>query len=412
MTLFLTLRIAARALLLNKTRSFLTMLGIIIGVGSVIAMAAIGAGAREQVRASFATMGANLLIITGGSSSRSGGRGGWGSQATVTWDDFKTIQTDVPSVRLAAPLLRSNGTLVADEQNWTTSVQGTTPDYFDLRSWALSSGTRFDAAEAAGGAKVVVLGQTVVGKLWGEGADPVGRSVRISNIPFEVIGVLAKLGQSPYGTDYDDCAMMPVTTFMAKIQGGSNALNGWVIVGASSSDGTGVAQRQLTSLLRDRHHLDADPTDPRPDDFQIRNLTEMASAEAEGTSTITNLLAAIAGVSMMVGGIGIMNIMLVSVSERTREIGLRLAVGATPANILWQFLVEALLLASVGGFVGIGLGVGAASRLAHAYGWPLLIDPDVVVGVVCFSAVVGVIFGLYPARHASQLDPIEALRSE
>ncbi len=405
----LTLRIALRALLRNKMRSFLTTLGIIIGVSAVIAMVAIGEGAKAQVEKQFAAMGTSLLIVMPGTSSSGGARGGYGSQPTLTWDDLKAIQREVPSVKMAAPVLRSSTQLASEDQNWSTSVQGTTPDYFTIRTWAATSGSNITQSDVEGATKVIVLGQTVAQKLFGPGSDPVGQVVRIKNTPFQVIGVLQAKGQSPTGQDYDDGAFVPVTTFQAKIQGGlQKYLSGTIFVSAVSAEDTTRAQDAVTALLRDRHHI-AQAVD---DDFSIRNLAEIAGAQQEGTKTLTTLLASIAAVSLLVGGIGIMNIMLVSVTERTREIGVRMAVGAKPHHILSQFLVEALTLSVMGGIIGVVIGVVGGAKLAAKFGWPMLVRPDIVIISVAFSALVGVGFGLYPARKASRLDPIEALRYE
>ena len=404
-----TLRVAWRALGRNKLRSFLTALGIVIGVGAVIAMVAIGDGAKARVEQSFAAMGSNMLIVMPGSTSSGGVQGGFGSMPTLTWDDLRAIQTEVPSVRYAAPALRTTTSVVAEDQNWTTSVNGTSPAYFAIRSWSAARGAIFNASDVDSGTKVVVLGQTVADKLFGPGAEAVGTTVRIKGVPFEVVGVLAAKGQSPMGQDYDDAVFVPYTTFQSKLQGGlKNVIAGVLFIGASDADATSVAERQITALLRDRHHL-ASGAD---DDFSIRNLTEMASATQEGTKTLTTLLAAIAAVSLLVGGIGIMNIMLVSVTERTREIGVRMAVGARPRDILLQFLVEALALSVAGGAIGVALGVSGAAWLARTMGWPMLVRPDVIAIAVVFSGLVGVGFGLYPAQKASRLDPIQALRFE
>ena len=404
-----TLRVAWRALGRNKLRSFLTALGIVIGVGAVIAMVAIGDGAKARVEQSFAAMGSNMLIVMPGSTSAGGVQGGFGSMPTLTWDDLRAIQTEVPSVRYAAPALRTTTSVVAEDQNWTTSVNGTSPAYFAIRSWSAARGAIFNASDVDSGTKVVVLGQTVADKLFGPGAEAVGTTVRIKGVPFEVVGVLAAKGQSPMGQDYDDAVFVPYTTFQSKLQGGlKNVIAGVLFIGATDADATSVAERQITALLRDRHHL-ASGAD---DDFSIRNLTEMASATQEGTKTLTTLLAAIAAVSLLVGGIGIMNIMLVSVTERTREIGVRMAVGARPRDILLQFLVEALALSVAGGAIGVALGVSGAAWLARTMGWPMLVRPDVIAIAVVFSGLVGVGFGLYPAQKASRLDPIQALRFE
>jgi putative ABC transport system permease protein len=400
-------RIAARALVRNKMRSFLTTLGIIIGVAAVIAMVAIGEGAKAKVEEQFASMGTNLLIILPGSTSRGGAFGGFGSQPTLTWDDLDAIRREAPSVRYVAANMRTNAQVASEDQNWSTTINGTSPEMFEIRSWKASSGSLFTASDVDGGTKVAVLGQTVVEKLYGPTFDPVGSLIRIKNVPFEVIGVLEKKGQSGQGQDLDDQVMVPESTFLAKIQGGlGKFVPGMVMVSAASS--TARAQKEVTDILRDRHHIDAG----EDDDFSIRDLTEMASAQQEGTNTLTSLLASIAAVSLLVGGIGIMNIMLVSVTERTREIGVRMAVGAKPRHILAQFLVEALTLSVAGGVVGVALGLFAGQRLATQFNWPLLIRTDIILVAVGFSALVGVGFGLYPARKASRLDPIEALRYE
>jgi putative ABC transport system permease protein len=403
-----TLRVAARALLRNKMRSFLTTLGIVIGVLAVIAMVAVGEGAKKKVEDAFASMGSDLLIILPGTTTRGGAFGGFGSMPTLTWDDLKAIRNEVPSVRFAAASLRSTAQIMSEDQNWTTSITGTSAEFFHIRAWPIGTGVLFSDSDVEAGTKVAVLGKTVSEKLFGAGVDPVGLSVRIKNIPFQVVGVLAPKGQSPMGQDYDDAVFVPQSTFQAKIQGGlQKYLSGVVMIGAQPGQTT-RAQRQIEDLLRDRHRI-AQGTD---DDFSIRNLTEMASAQAQGVSTITTLLAVIAAVSLVVGGIGIMNIMLVSVTERTREIGIRMAVGARPRDILAQFLVEALTLSGAGGVIGVLLGVGVARWLGSSMGWPVLIRPDIIVISVVFSAVIGIAFGIYPARKASQLDPIEALRFE
>jgi putative ABC transport system permease protein len=404
-----TLRIALRALFRNKLRSFLTTLGIIIGVGAVIAMMAIGAGAKSQVEEAFAAMGTNLLIILPGSSSAGGVRGGFGSMPTLTQDDLDAIRRQVATVKAAAPALRSNQSLVGDDANWTTSVTGTTPEYFDIRNWPMESGIGFGEQDVEAGTKVVVLGRTVVDKLFGANSDPIGQSVRIGSTPFSVTGVAVRKGQSSSGQDYDDAAFIPLSTYEQKIQGGfNNYLQGTIYVEAITSDAIDRAQKDITALLRDRHHLSTRDDD----DFSIRNMSEIAGARQQGADTMTTLLASVAAVSLLVGGIGIMNIMLVSVTERTREIGLRMALGARPSDILSQFLIEALVLSMAGGVLGVGLGVGVARFLVSRFAWPALVQPNVIAASVLFSASVGIIFGLYPARKASQLDPIEALRYE
>ncbi len=404
-----TLRVALRALTRNKMRSFLTTLGVVIGVSAVIAMVAIGDGAKARVEATFAAMGSNMLIVIPGTSTGGGAMGGFGSMPTLTWDDLRAIQTEIPTVRAAAAQLRTNGQVMSEDQNWGTQILGTSPEYFQIRTWAPALGTLFTQGDVETGTKVVVIGQTVADKLFGQNANPVGQNLRIKNVPFVVVAVLNKKGQSQWGQDYDDIVIVPVTTYQQKIKGAlKNFVEGSLTVSATSADTTSRAESQIRALLRDRHRLPLGADD----DFSIRNLSEVASAQQEGTRTLTTLLAAIAAVSLLVGGIGIMNIMLVSVTERTREIGLRMAVGAKPADIRLQFLVEALALAITGGLIGVGLGVFGAWWLATSFGWQVLYRPDVIAIAVCFSGLVGVVFGLYPAHKASRLDPITALRFE
>jgi len=408
--LLATLPIAFRALLRNKLRSFLTALGIIIGTGAVIAMVSIGEGAKARVEQAFASMGTNLLIVQSGSATSSGSRGGFGSQPTLTWDDLRALREELPAVRSAAPVMRTNATVLSEDLNWTTQINGTAPEYFEMRNWRMVAGDALTQSDVDSKAKVAVLGQTVVESLFGANADPVGQLVRIRNIPFQVVGVMEKKGQSPGGQDFDDAIFIPYTTFQTKIQSGglSKFVPGSVFVGADSNAGSARAESDIRALLRDRHRIGAG----QAEDFSVRNLAEMASAQQEGTETLSALLASIAAVSLLVGGIGIMNIMLVSVTERTREIGVRMAVGARPRDILAQFLVEALVLSALGGIAGVLLGLFAAQRIAENFGWPLLIRTDIIGLALGVSALVGVVFGLYPARKAAQLDPIEALRYE
>jgi ABC-type antimicrobial peptide transport system, permease component len=409
MTLFETLLVAVHALVRNKLRSFLTMLGVIIGVGAVIAMLTIGEGAKARVQEAFAQVGANMLIIMSGTTMAGGAQGGFGTLPTLTWEDLKAVQTEVPSIRAAAPVLRTTGQVQTEDQNWSTSINGTTPEYFEIRNWSVAHGVLFTQSDIESGPKVAVFGQTVVDKLYGPYIDPVGQTVRIKKVPFQIIGVLARKGQSPTGQDYDDAVFVPHTTFQAKIQGGlQKYIAGVIMVGATSSEATSEAEIQITDLLRDRHHIQPGIDD----DFSIRNLTEMAAAYQEETRTLSGLLASIATFSLLVGGIGIMNIMLVSVTERTREIGLRMAVGAKPRDILAQFLVESLTLSIVGGLIGVVLGILGAYRMADYFDLQLLIRADVILVAVGFSTLVGIVFGLYPAFKASRLDPITALRFE
>jgi putative ABC transport system permease protein len=408
MSLFETLRIAVRQLWRNKTRSILTTLGIIIGVAAVIAMVAIGEGAKANVEKQFDAMGTNVVILLPGWTSSGGARGGYGSLPTITYEDFTAIKS-LPSVRYAVPVSGTTAQVQSEEQNWTTRITGTQPDYFAIRSWPAAIGSLFTDSDIDGATKVVVLGATVAEKLFGVDAAPVGQMVRIKNIPFQVIGVLDKKGQSPMGQDYDDVTFIPLTTYKTKISGSlSQYVDGAVYISAMSEEDTSRAEQDLTAMLRDRHHVQ----DGADNDFQVRNLAEIAKAREEGSRTLGALLASIALVSLLVGGIGIMNIMLVSVTERTREIGVRMAVGARPRDILSQFLVEALTLSVAGGLIGVLVGVVIAQRLAIQFKWPMLLRPDVILLAVGFSGLVGIGFGLYPARKASRLDPIDALRFE
>jgi putative ABC transport system permease protein len=407
--LWQTIRAALRAILRNKLRSFLTTLGIVIGVGAVIAMMAVGAGARADIEANFAAMGTNLLIVLPGTTSAAGLHGGFGSMPTMTNDDMLAIGNDIASVKRVAPVLRTNLALISEESNWTTSVTGTTPEYFAIRSWPMELGTVFSTQDVEAGTKVVVLGRTVADKLFGTNTNPVGQAIRIGPMPFDVVGVAAVKGQSSTGQDFDDVAFIPATTYAHKIQGRfNNFLQGTIYVEAAGEAVVLRAQKEITALLRDRHHLTASDDD----DFSIRNMGEMAAAREESTRTMTTLLASVAAVSLLVGGIGIMNIMLVSVTERTREIGLRMALGAKPHNILSQFLIEAVVLSMAGGALGIAGGLGAALWLGKLFHSKPQIQPEVIVASVVFSATVGIAFGLYPAQKASQLDPIDALRYE
>ena len=404
-----TTRVAVRALLRNKLRSFLTTLGIIIGVFAVIAMVAVGEGAKARVQESFESMGSNMLIILPGTTTKGGAFGGFGSLPTLTWDDLKAIRVECPQVRWAAAMLRTTAQLAVEDQNWTTGVMGSSTEFFNIRSWPVVVGAPFSQSDIDAGAKVAVLGKTVTEKLFGPNSNPVGQTLRIKNVPFLVIGVLESKGQSAMGQDNDDTVIIPETTYQSKIQGGlQKYVNGAIMVSAASQDAISAAQSQVTRLLRDRHHVQPGADD----DFSIRNLTEMAGVIESGAQTLALLLALIAAVSLLVGGIGIMNIMLVSVTERTREIGVRMAVGAKPRHILAQFLVESLCLSEAGGIVGIALGLSTAWLVATKVGWPMIFRPDIVIIAVCFSGLVGIVFGLYPARKASRLDPIDALRYE
>jgi putative ABC transport system permease protein len=409
MKIWQTFPLALKALARNKVRSLLTTLGVVIGVASVISMVAVGEGARARVEGVFATMGTNMLIVLSGSTSSGGLMGGFGSMPTLTWDDLAAIRSQAPSVRTAAPGVSARVTLLSDEANWTTGVFGTTREYFDVRAWKAANGSAFSDEDVAMGAKVMVLGRTAADKLFGAGIDPVGRTLRVRESLFQIIGVLERKGQSPMGTDYDDVALIPVTTFQTKVQGGlQKYIAGAILVSATSAADTSRAQREIEAILRDRHRVGPE----EEDDFSVRNLTELANAQQEGTRALTGLLAAIAVVSLLVGGIGIMNIMLVSVTERTREIGVRMAVGAKPWHVLSQFLVESTTLSMAGGVIGVLAGIAVAMTVADRLSLPFTFRVDMATLAFAFSALVGIVFGIYPARKAARLDPIEALRYE
>jgi putative ABC transport system permease protein len=403
MNLFRTISIALTALARTKTRSLLTVLGVIIGVAAVIAMVAIGEGAKARVAEQFESMGTSTLIVTSGASSAGGARGGAGSRPTLTWTDLDAIVA-LPEVGAAAPQLRGNAQVVSESSNWQTQINATTPAWFTVRAWDVARGEPLTDADVASNRKVVVLGQTVATNLFGDD-DPLGQTVRVDRTPFVVVGVLEKKGTSAMGQDSDDVVVIPSTTYLSKVSGGNaRYLNGQIMVMAADRDDTAATQAAIEELLRARHQLRA----TADDDFTVRDLTSIAKARTASAATITSLLAGVALVSLLVGGIGIMNVMLVSVTERTREIGLRMAIGARPGNIRLQFLIEALVLSLAGGFAGIATGVIAGRSLASHFGFPLLIQPDVVVLAVAVSAGVGVVFGLYPAHRASRMDPITA----
>jgi putative ABC transport system permease protein len=409
MTPLQTSRVALRALLRNKTRSFLTMLGVVIGVGAVIAMVAIGEGAKAQVESAFASLGNNLLVVMPGAHTAGGAHGGLGTLPSLTWSDLRAIRTELGSVRYAAPLLRGAGQVLSEEQNWSTALMGTTPDYFVIRQWPAGQGRGLTDGDVESALRVAVLGATVAEKLFGPETDPVGKLIRVKKVPFEVVGVLASKGQSGMGQNSDDAVFLPVTSYQQHVEGGlKQYIMGAIMVGASSQEAIPRAIDEITRLLRERHRI----APGEDDDFSVFNVTEIASAFQQSVQTLTALLASIAVISLIVGGIGIMNIMLVSVTERTREIGIRMAVGAKPRHILAQFLTEALALSIVGGLLGLTLGLFAATHLAGRFGWPVLVRPEIAVLAIAFSALVGIVFGLYPAHKASRLDPIDALRYE
>jgi putative ABC transport system permease protein len=408
--LVVSVKIALRALLVNRTRSALTMLGIIIGVAAVIAMVGVGAGATARIQAQIQSIGSNLIIVLPGSLSSNGVRLGSGAVATLTEDDAKAIAAECPSVSVVAPSVRGGVQVVYGSNNWATTVQGVTPDYMTIRDYTMLSGQFFTNQDVDAAAKVAVFGETVVRNLFGNG-DPTGQVAIVKNVPFTVVGVLTPKGQSPSGQDQDDVILLPISTAKQKVLGANKAnakAISTLMVQASGPAAMDQAQQEMEALLRERHRI----LEGQEDDFTVRNLTEVFAAQESSAQVMSILLGAIASVSLIVGGIGIMNIMLVSVTERTREIGLRLAVGAKTRDILSQFLVEAVTLSILGGIIGIVTGLAASALIAHFAQWSTQVSPLSVLMAFVFSALVGVFFGYYPARKAAYLDPIEALRYE
>ncbi len=400
-----TWMIALRALRRNLMRSALTMLGIIIGVAAVIAMVAIGTGAKEQVASSIAQIGQNTVLVMSGAGSRGGVRGGWGSSPTLTRQDYEAIRKEIPGVIRATPDVRKNAQVMAGNQNVNTTVNGAGEDYAEIRAWEFLEGGNFSAADVKASAKVAILGQTVATNLFGD-ASPVGQVVRIQNAPYVVVGLLKPKGMSMMGSDQDDVVLVPWTSALVRLTGTDSFRS--ITVQAESAEQVETVMEELSALLRQRHRI----RDGAEDDFHVRSQQEIMEMATSTAQTMTLLLAAIAGVSLLVGGIGIMNIMLVSVTERTREIGVRMAVGARGGDILLQFLVEAVVLSVGGGLIGIGLGEGIAQIVSAKLGWNTLVSPESVALAFAFSAAIGIFFGFYPARKASGLDPIEALRYE
>jgi putative ABC transport system permease protein len=400
-----TFKIAFRALRRNKLRSVLTALGIIIGVGAVIAMVSIGNGAKAQVEEQIASLGENVILVFSGSVTSSGIRTGWGSAGTLKIEDAEAIRREVPGVVAVSEEVVSTSQVSAGNQNWFTRIYGESPEYFDIRQWPLSEGAIFTPQDVRSANKVCVIGRTTASQIFGS-ENPIGQILRIKGVPFLVTGVLTPKGLSPQGTDQDDIVIMPYTSAMKRVIGGTT-LRGINVQVASPND-LEPGQQQIIELLRQRHNI----RPGRDDDFTVRNQQEIAEAATATSKVMTLLLGAIASVSLVVGGIGIMNIMLVSVTERTREIGVRLAVGAHGRDILTQFLIEAVTLSSIGGVIGIVIGLGTSQVLSKVAHWPTLISLTSIIVAFFFSAAVGIFFGFYPAREAARLDPIEALRYE
>jgi putative ABC transport system permease protein len=405
MKLLIILWVAARALRRNILRTILTMLGMIIGVGAVITTVSLGDGAKSQVEAQIASMGENVVLVFSGSFTRGGVKSGWNNAGTLMVDDALAIEREVPDVTVISPELRSNMQIAAGNENWSTTIQGESQDYLDIRAWPLSDGTMFTATDVRVAAKVAVIGKTVADQLYPEG-NVVGKVLRIKNVPFIVMGELTPKGLSVMGQDQDDVVIVPYTSAMKRLLG-VTTIRG-VTLQASSTKALATVQDQITELLRQRHHI----TPGHDDDFTVRTQEEIAQMANNASQTMRVLLAAIACVSLVVGGIGIMNIMLVSVTERTREIGIRMAVGAHGSDILLQFLTEAVALSLAGGMLGIAMGMGGSKLLATKMGWPTLTSPEWIVLAFFISSLVGIFFGFYPAWKASKLDPIDALRYE
>ncbi len=405
MRFFSTIFVAFRALRRNKMRSILTALGIIIGVGAVITMVSIGDGAESQVEAQIASLGQNIILIFAGSATTGGMRSGYGGAGSLTLDDAAAIKAEVRNVAGVSPEVRGQAQVLANGLNWQTRIMGESEDYLAMRQWPLADGSNFSDQDIRGDGKVCIVGTTIVTNLFPDG-DPVGKTLRIRNLPFKIEGVLASKGFSLQGTDQDDIILIPYSSAMKRFS--RQSFLGTINVQAEDAEHMPQIEQDIANLLRDRHHI----VSGRDDDFRVQDQQEIAQAATETTRTMTFLLGAIAGVSLLVGGIGIMNIMLVSVTERTREIGIRMAVGAHGSDIRLQFLIEAVVLSLMGGTLGILLGIGGSQVLSHFNHWPVLISTVAIVTAFVFSGAVGVCFGYYPASKAAQLDPIDALRYE
>ncbi len=397
--------IAVRALRRNKMRSVLTALGMIIGVGAVITMVSIGDGAQAQVEAQVASLGQNIILIFAGSSTTTGARGGYASAGTLSVDDAREIQSQIRGVSAVSPEVRTGNQVLANGLNWYTTILGESDQYLAMRQWPLSTGAMFGDQEIRSAAKVCVVGDTIVRNLFPDG-DAVGKTLRIRNLPFKILGVLQAKGFSLQGTDQDDIVIVPYTSAMKRIA--RQTFLRTINVQGEETDRMAAVEEDIANLIRDRHHI----MPGREDDFSIRDQQEIAAAATASTRAMTFLLGAIASVSLVVGGIGIMNIMLVSVTERTREIGIRMAVGAHGSDVLAQFLIEAVVLSLMGGGLGIAAGVGGATLLSRINNWPVLVSTGAIVVAFLFSGAVGIFFGYYPARRAASLNPIDALRYE
>ena len=406
MTLGNTIKISFRALHRNKMRSILTALGMIIGVAAVIAMVSIGNGAKSQMESQIASLGENVILVFSGNWSPGGVRSGWGGAGTLKIDDVLAIKREIPTVTAVSPEVRSSAQLTAGNENWSTgNLLGESADYFDIRQWPLAKGVVFTEQDIRTANKVAIIGQTIATELYGE-ENPLGKILRIKNVPFLVTGVLTPKGLSMTGQDQDDLVVLPHTSAMKRVIGGTNlrAIN----IQAAKTGDLSPTKDQIVSLLRQRHKIGSD----KDDDFTVRTQEEIAKVATAQTDVMTALLGAIASVSLLVGGIGIMNIMLVSVTERTREIGIRMAVGAHGKDILLQFLIEAATLSSSGGVIGILLGVATSKIVSSVTGWPSVVSVSSIVVSFLVSSAVGIFFGFYPARKAAGLDPIQALRFE
>jgi len=407
MNLLAILKVAVRALNRNKLRTALTMLGIIIGVGAVIALVSVGQGAQSMIQDQINGMGTNMMFIMPGNVFFGGASLGAGAASTLTEEDVNAMVKEIPTIAAASPIVRASGQLVFGNQNWFVQIQGSNEKFPLIRNWKVDSGEFFTDLDVRSADRVIVLGKTVADKLFA-GVDPIGQMIRVRNLPFRVVGVLAVKGQSMVGQDQDDTAVVPYTTAQRKLLGQQIPSINQAMISSISPEASAVTEKQVSELLRQRHKIQTGQTD----DFMVRNMTDVAQTSAQVTTLLTILLGSIAAISLIVGGIGIMNIMLVSVTERTREIGIRMAVGARPNYIRLQFLTESLVLSLVGGFVGVLIGGSLAALIARVLGWPTLVSALSVFVSFAFATAIGIFFGYYPAHKAAALDPIEALRYE